>query len=305
MEKTFFFFFLFLSFNLSWIFSGADQQVLPLTTGSDYSKQCMVLLEFANETFQDVTDTVEAVDCVLQSTWEELRGCNATCDSPGFVVEFKRIEQFPRYGGLCPLEGRVRYTACDQLACNSSCVLSEWSFPSECTWDLTQVATREVVKEATGSGTPCSEYNLTQTMDCYPEVDLIPTIDTFEVALNDVTYDTITVTLGFEEDEGVIHTLTLDVNKKPDCSVTEWSLWTKCSADCTPGGYEYRFRDLVTGTNVNACIPPELMESRECNTETECVFSFPEPSTGCLGSHETRQIRSSTATYGIQQTFIS
>ncbi|CAD7937821.1 unnamed protein product [Amoebophrya sp. A25] len=133
--------------------------------------------------------------------------------------------------------------ACGRQACPKDCKMSKWTKWSDCTQQCgsgVRSRTRNVLEDAENGGRPC----------------------------------------GAVVEEEMCNTHACDL----DCQLSEWSAWSGCSKVCR-GGHQSRERATVLVKEVGQGTCPKRnsamrLESRECNTQPECVKDSPVPKCG-------------------------
>jgi len=173
---------------------------------------------------------VDTVDCAF-SEWSWWGDCSCECN--GIMDRSRRIETRSKNGGK-PCAGPVKeIKPCNVESCHDfdpvDCVLSEWSYWSDCTATCAggaQERTREIEQSPKNNGKPC-RGSLHEVQAC--------NLNRCDSAV--------------------------------DCKWSSWSEWGECTADCN-GGQKTRFRrvEKLPKDGGNACRLADAQEEVPCNT---------------------------------------
>lgn len=179
------------------------------------------------------SDTCNTHECVPvdceYSDWEPLASCDRACGG-GTQLMGREIITEAAYGGEECTEPLEQYEACNVAPCPIDCETSPWSEWSECS-----------VTCGPGGG----ERTRTRTIITEPEH-------------------------GGAECPELTRTETCNDFECPiDCTVSDWSDWSECSATCG-GGTTTRTRTVETDAEHGGAVCPHLEETDSCNTDP-CV----------------------------------
>ncbi|MFN4253882.1 MAG: T9SS type A sorting domain-containing protein [Saprospiraceae bacterium] len=230
------------------------------------------------------TTNPDPVDCVV-SAWSNWSNCTVSCGG-GIQTRTREIVTPPANGGQpCPPLSETQ--ACNEYPCPVDCVVGPWSNWSNCTVSCgggVQTRTRNVVTYPANGGLPCPtllEARACNTQPCPVDCVVSPWGN----------WSTCTKICG-----GGIQTRTRNVvtpaangglpcpvlsetqpcNQQPcpvDCVVSDWSVWSTCSAPCG-GGVQTRTRNVITPAAYGGVpCPTSLSETQPCNQQP-CCYNY-------------------------------
>ncbi|XP_033114224.1 protein eyes shut homolog [Anneissia japonica] len=213
--------------------------------------------------------------CEINTEWSEWTPCSKVC-GPGSQFRIKQ--------NFCPsnlqncsqtMEERVCNVHCfyggtlsnvsNECICLSGyggefceceiqdCEMTPWSEWSTCTRTCgpqgTRFRTRNVNKQPTCGGAPCSE-NITETENCNREC---------YNGILDYSSDQCICPAGYNGE--------CCECKIQDCVMTPWSDWSACTHTCGPLGTTFRTRDVDIAPTCGGTECSKFMERNECNRE--------------------------------------
>jgi hypothetical protein len=240
------------------------------------------------------------VDCIM-GNWGTATECSHTCGDNGHLSRFRPILRQPSENGQActPTEETTGCWAAESNPCPVDCVLSEWGGYSDCSDDCgggTQVSTRSVVQNPSGTGEACDWEQASRTRNCNlkrcPVTCIISDFsdwgDCSRTCGNGIMRRTASIVdmsttingdrfqSSYTDEEGLEHAMscpkTTDVSEcklaecPVDCKVSLWGGWSNCSKSCDTG-FKSRSRYPIQSPNDEGEPCPDLMtDVKFCNT---------------------------------------
>eukprot|EP01006_Ploeotia_vitrea_P040132 TRINITY_DN66404_c3_g4_i3.p1 TRINITY_DN66404_c3_g4~~TRINITY_DN66404_c3_g4_i3.p1 ORF type:complete len:2189 (-),score=999.16 TRINITY_DN66404_c3_g4_i3:889-6498(-) len=217
------------------------------------------------------------IDCEV-GEWTQESGCNATC---GFATQTRRREivRPAAHGGReCPEV--VETLQCALPECPVDCKLGEWSSWSECDEPCgpgQESRTRNIVQPERNGGKPCDPKDLVESRACQVK----PCAEDCRLtewspwsqcshACGKGTKERVRSVISQAKHGGKACAPLIEkqvCNERPcpvNCTVTDWSPWSKCSVSCGQGTRQ-RTRDVITENAHGGSACPITVESEPCN----------------------------------------
>merc|ERR1719238_618297 len=157
-----------------------------------------------------------------------------------------------------------------------NCEVSEWSKWSKCSASCgggSQTRSRSVTVPASNGGAECP--HLEEDLACNTHKCPPACTECYKKSSGPCRHDKDGTCHQYYEGTTTCPAGTTQCEDR-DCVVSEWSAWTKCSANCG-GGLQSRSRKVLTTPAGAGQACPELSESQDCNTH-KC-----EGCSGCVG----------------------
>ncbi|CAE8589989.1 unnamed protein product [Polarella glacialis] len=231
-----------------------------------------------------------AVDCAL-ADWHDWTSCSTTCGR-GRHTRMRDVSQEARFGGLpCPQGSLLQTKTCSLQPCgHRDCALTAWTEWSKCTGEgVEQRFRRRDIRETPWGGGASCPPGLLETGPCPP-----PTTGLLQELLSGWSSwsrcdkscgggqtkrirhllpdtaakdDAHLAAFALEEEAACNTQFCPHVSSPNDCSFTDWSSWSGCSADCGVGA---RTRDRrvsnLAGPGGRGC-EDSLMETAQCSLD--------------------------------------
>lgn len=237
----------------------------------------------------------ESVDCQW-GEWSSFSACSSSCGG-GQQFRDRNVAVAPRKNGqLCDAKAKTEIVACNEFACDESCVNAEWgswNYWSECSASCGagyMKRTREIATAANDCGAPaegdyeefmpCNEQECTSNaVDC--EFSAWGDWSDCSASCNGIQDHTRRIAKyahhGGKGCDGKLKEVLpcnviegCGVADPVDCELSSWSYWSSCSSPCGTGA-KTRKREVVTEPK-NGGVPckASLHEVEKCN-EQSCL----------------------------------